>query len=105
MKVNVLGTDYAVKVDSDYLKENNLDGICKPYDKEIVIREDADFLCSDDKAETKELRKKEVIRHELIHAFFDESGLDDYSNNEQLVSWLASQFPKLLQAFKDVNAI
>lgn len=105
MKVNVLGTDYAIKTDSDYLKDNNADGICKPYSKEIVIREDADFLCPNDKAEIKELRKKEVIRHEIIHAFFDESGLEDYSGNEQLVSWLASQFPKMLQAFKDANAI
>ena len=105
MIVNVLGTDYTIKVDSDYLKEQNADGVCKSYDKEIVIREDTDFLCPDDKATTKKLRKKEVIRHELIHAFFSESGLDDYSSNEQLVDWLASQFPKMLQAFKDTNAI
>ncbi len=105
MKVNVLGTEYIIKVDSDYLKENGADGVCKSYDKEIVIRENADFLCPNDKAETKELRKKEVIRHELIHAFFDESGLNDYSQNEQLVDWLASQFPKMLQAFKEVDAL
>lgn len=105
MLIDILGTEYKIICDSDYLKEINADGICKEYDKEIVIRDIADMLTPEDKTETKELREKEVLRHELIHAFFSESGLDDYSGNEQLVNWLAIQFPKMIQAFREADAL
>jgi len=43
------------------------------------------------------------IRHELIHAFLSESGL--WANcdwaKEEMVDWLAIQFPKLLKAFTE----
>ena len=101
-KVNVLGTEYEVIIDTSSVP-NGCDGVCKSYSKEIHIRSVDDMLCSDDSAEVKEKRYNEVMRHELFHAFFDESGLGEYSNNEQLVTWLAVQFPKLLKAFIDVG--
>lgn len=104
-KVNILGTEYSLIEDSSSLKEINADGIHKEYEKEIAIRSLDDFLCPDDKAEAKELRMKEVLRHELIHAFFSESGLDDYCCNEQLVNWLAIQFPKMLKAFEEADCL
>lgn len=63
------------------------------------------MLCDDDFMETKKKRFNEVLRHEVIHAFFSESGLDDYSSNEELVNWIAIQFPKMLQVFKELEAI
>lgn len=101
-KVNVLGTEYGIITD-DSLVIRGCDGECKSYSKEIRIRKADDMLCSGDSAEVKEKRYREVMRHELVHAFFDESGLDEYSNNEQLVTWIASQFPKMLKAFIDVG--
>lgn len=47
-------------------------------------------------------RRKEVIRHELVHAFFHESGLEQYSDDEVLVAWIAQQFPKIDCAVKSV---
>lgn len=103
-KVNVLGTEYTIKND-DSIVSQGVDGLCKSYNKEITIRSKDNMLCPDDSEEIKELRYKEVLRHELIHAFFDESGLDDYSNNEQLVEWIASQFPKMMKAFKETDCL
>lgn len=103
-KVNVLGTEYEIIVDDSIISQN-IDGLCKSYDKEIIVRSKGKMLCSDDSEATKGIRYKETLRHELVHAFFDESGLDDYSNNEQLVTWIASQFPKMVQAFKEVGCL
>ena len=103
-KATILGTEYNIIVD-DSIILNNVDGLCKSYDKEIIIRSANKMLSSDDSIETKETRFKEVLRHEIIHAFLDESGLDDYSNNEQLVQWLASQFPKMQKVFTELGCI
>lgn len=103
-KATILGTEYNIIVD-DSIILNNVDGMCKSYDKEIVIRSADKMLSSDDSIETKAKRFREVLRHEIIHAFLDESGLDDYSNNEQLVQWIASQFPKIQKVFTELNCI
>lgn len=102
--VNILGTEYSLNVD-DMLEKTNCDGLCKEYDKQITIRSVGAMLSDDDSTETKKKRYNEVLRHEIIHAFFSESGLDDYSSNEQLVSWLAIQFPKMQKAFEEVGCI
>lgn len=104
MKVNVLGTEYKIITD-DSIIQDGADGICKSYDKKILIRSKGEMLCSDDSAIVKAVRHKEVLRHELVHAFFEESGLDDYSNNEQLVIWMAAQFPKMLKAFIEADCV
>ena len=103
-KINILGTEYLFKVDeTGLLKELNADGLHKEYSKEIIIRKLDDFLCGGDSVEEKEERAKEVLRHEIIHAFFSESGLDDYSCNEQLVNWLAIQFPKIKRVCEEAE--
>lgn len=102
--ISILGTEYNIAVD-DTLEKTNCDGLCKKYEKQIMIRSVGAMLCDDDSTETKKKRYDEVLRHEIIHAFFSESGLDDYSNNEQLVNYLAIQFPKMLKAFKEVGCI
>ena len=48
----------------------------------------------------KNMRYREVLRHELIHAFFSIAGLDGYSNDETLVDWLAVMYPRMTSAFK-----
>lgn len=105
-KVNILGTEYCLKTDeTDLLKNINADGLHKEYAKEIIIRKIDDFLCPDDSVEEKEKRQNEVLRHEIIHAFFSEAGLDDYSANEQLVNWLAIQLPKIKKTCEELEAI
>lgn len=46
---------------------------------------------------------KKIIRHELVHAFFMESGMTKYSEDETLVEWVASQFEKMRFAFDKIE--
>lgn len=50
---------------------------------------------------------KKNTRHELVHAFLWESGLDvqSWANNEEIVDWIAIQFNKMLVAFKEADVI
>ena len=102
--VNILGTEYSIRVDES-LKNTSCDGLCKEYDKAITIRSIEAMLCEEDSMETKKIRYDQVLRHELIHAFFCEAGLDDYSSNEQLVDWIAIQFPKMLKTFQELDIL
>ena len=53
-----------------------------------------------------------VLRHEIIHAFLYESGLDtctsctgNWALNEEMVDWLAIQTPKIFKVFKELNIL
>lgn len=102
--VNVLGTPYTIRLSSE--KEDpelkKLNGYCMTLQKLIVI---------DDKPNntTEDSISKRTIRHELLHAFFYESGLDNEapwtSYEETLVDWIAIQFPKMLKAMKEADAL
>lgn len=101
MKMNILGTDYELIKECDELVELNVDGECQSYGKIIRIRPLKKMLLPKDSDAIKQRRYNEVVRHEVIHAFFHESGLDRYSADEELVDWLAMQFPKLYRLFKE----
>jgi hypothetical protein len=47
------------------------------------------------------------MRHELIHAFLFESGLDccSWADKEEIVDWIAIQFPKLQNVFEQINVV
>ena len=110
-KVNILGTEYTIKMDvpqEDMPLDS--DGCIDPSIKTIMI---VDFG-EPDKNSIKDLEsyKKETLRHEIVHAFLYESGLWSNSGNvkawghsEEITDWIALQFPKMLQAFIDVDAI
>lgn len=96
-KVNVLDTTYTInkiKEQDKFMIENNLCGYCDFYEKKIVV------LASDTTSK-KELH--EIERHEFIHAFLYECGLNDSSDwarNEELIDWLAIQLPKINVLFE-----
>ena len=69
MMVDVLGTLYEIG-ESIPLNTTSADGVCRAYSKEILYRRAVDMLDADDPISAKKRRQKEVIRHELIHAFF-----------------------------------
>ena len=46
---------------------------------------------------------RKTLRHEVIHAFFVESGLTEYTEDEVLVEWIAVQFPKISQVMKELG--
>lgn len=102
--VNVLGTEYKIiseKID----EERNCDGYCDTSVAKIVIDE---FTPEKDSKEDLTVYKKQVLRHELIHAFIFESGLEccsDWAKNEEMVDFFAIQFPKMLRAFKEADCL
>ena len=105
--VHVLGEMYTIRQTEEAKDEKlkGLDGYTDTSIKECVIdsMEDAG---PDYKANLEEY-KKSVIRHELIHAFLYESGLDScsWATNEEMIDWLAIQFPKMLKVFKEADAL
>lgn len=108
MDVNVLGTIYRVE-ESDKEKDPQLDeytdGFCDTSIKRCII--DNMKSVAEDPTSKKDLEayKRQVKRHELIHAFLHESGLDanSWANNEEMVDWIAIQFPKLAAAFAEAE--
>lgn len=102
MIVDILGTEYTVTRNTSAIEDMGADGICQPYDKKIIYRELKDFLGKDDSLTAKRVRRDKVIRHEVIHAFFAESGLIGYGNDEVLVDWMAKQLPKIQETVEKI---
>lgn len=103
-KINILGTQYEIVEDAG-LRRTGFDGLCRNYGKTLQVRDSTDMLDQDATEDEKRIRYKETVRHELVHAFFFESGLDEYCENEQLVSWIAIQFPKMLKVFQEAECM
>lgn len=106
IKVDVLGTIYSIEKSNqvDDLKLENLAGYCDTSVNKIVI----DTFKPDNLSKADlDKYEKEVIRHEVVHAFLNESGLADSSwgGNEEIVDWIALQFPKMLKVFQELNVI
>lgn len=118
LKINVLGTEYAVNFynydDVPEFKKRSIDGFCDSVEKEIAICRIKTYPGFEDKSE-EYCRKleKQVLRHEIVHAFFNESGLQDsslqieggWAKNEEMVDWIALQFPKMMQAMKEAECL
>lgn len=103
-KVNILGTEYGIIIDDELHRTLN-DGVCEGYTKKISVRPEKEMLNDTDSEEARKKRFDEVMRHEIMHAFFYESALDDYARNEQLVNWFAIQSPKIFKVFKELDVI
>lgn len=111
MKVDILGTEYDVKTIpkneiEGYKDLHECDGFCEQQSKEIIVK-DLDHF---ENMKNVESLQKSIIRHEIIHAFLYESGLDvcsdnQWARNEEIVDWIAIQTPKLLKVFEQVGAI
>lgn len=118
MKIDILGTEYRIEIhkvsEDSYMEEKGLAGYCEEENKLIVVAdmsEEKYFVGMDEKAQ--ETYRKKTLRHEIMHAFLNESGLSDSSNrfdgawakNEEMVDWLAIQTPKIFSTFKKMNIL
>lgn len=107
MKINILGTEYAIKeatVEEDY-KLEGMNGYCDVTTKEIVIER-----IKEDKFTVKDLKAftDKVLRHEIIHAFLYESGLhtnteNQWAVNEEIIDWIAIQLPKIIEVLNKLE--
>lgn len=107
MLINVLGTEYTIR-ETDEHTENRLcdcDGFCDKTTKEICITT-APKECS---LGNWAWYRNKILRHEIIHAFFFESGFHENFKTEQwgvsetLVDWFAVQFPKIKKVFDELE--
>ena len=106
--VHVLGEMYTIRQTEEAwdAKLKGRDGYTDTSIKECVI-DSMKNAEPDDKANLEEY-KKSVIRHELIHAFLFESGLDgacEWAVNEEVIDWIALQFPKMMKAFEEAECL
>jgi len=98
--VNILGTEYKVTVDDlNNWELKDADGKTFMYDKQILLRDVPYMGGMTD--ESQKNRFEEVVLHELIHAFGQESGTS-YDNDEALTSYFARMIPKIMTAFYEV---
>ena len=118
MKVTILGTEYEIikrKHDDDpKFKCHSIDGYCDSLTKKIVHCDMTTFPgWENDPPEVITIAEKQTIRHEIVHAFFDESGLQESGNqfegswatNEEMVDWIALQGPKIYEAWRNAGAL
>lgn len=111
-KVNILGSEWSVKFgnEKEYPNLAEMDGYTDLSTREIVVD---DMEASQGQIRAKadlESYQKQVVRHEIIHAFLLESGLDSNSNsadswavNEEMVDWFAIQSPKIFKLFNKLE--
>lgn len=109
MTVKILGTKYTIR-ELDRNKDPILercDGYCDKTTKTIVVLKNT----PDSDLGNFEEYKKKVKRHEIIHAFLIESGLQEnfqhseWGHDETTVDWFANQFQKMVEVFKKVGCL
>lgn len=106
MKVNILGTNYEIKENcniDDYSALENMEAYTDFTTKEIVISEYGE---DNNSVKNIDYHIKRVKRHEIVHALLYESGLDcntDWATNEEIVDWVAIQYPKMKEIFEKLN--
>jgi hypothetical protein len=111
-KVNVLGSEWSVVfgTEKEYQNLSEMDGYADFSTHQIVIdtmeKSDGQIGSKGDMTSY----KKQVIRHEIIHAFLYESGLetcsttsDNWALNEEMVDWFAIQSPKIFKVFNELK--
>lgn len=110
--VDILGTPYQIRIkgnDEDpYFRKYDADGYCSDAEKLIVIVDaDTDPAKKDETPYFKQEAMKGVLRHEIVHAFFHESGLGSscsvfrgsWAEYEEMVDWIARQGEKIHKAW------
>ena len=100
VKTSVLGTDYEVVL-GDLKDLPNNDGMCKTYEKKILVRRPEYMFNCGENEEICKTRFKEVLTHEVIHSFCRESAVF-YDDNEELVDWIVIMMPKIYACCNDI---
>ena len=118
MKINILGTDYKItlkKYDEDEAFDRcSFCGYCDGYSKEIVVCDMHTYKGWENEPKESIIQaQKETLRHEIVHAFLNESGLScnghstqySWAKDEEIVDWIAIQGVKIYKAWTEVDAV
>lgn len=118
MKVNILGTEYTIEThkisEDETMKKNQWSGYCDEEKKLIVVADmtEKEFI-NIDGTEAQERYRRKTLRHEIVHAFLNESRLSDNSNqyggawakNEEMVDWFAIQSSKIFAIYQNLGIL
>lgn len=118
MDVSISGTKYRI-VKKKYNEDEafnrlSIDGYCDGYQKLIVYCDMSTYPGWQHEPEkTVKLCEKHTLRHEIVHAFLNESGLSDnslvsgngWATNEEMVDWIASRGPLIYEAWREAGAL
>ena len=116
-RINILGTEYKIEThkisEDEKLKKNHWAGYCDEELKIIVIADmnETEYFDFDEKGQ--ETYRKNTLRHEILHAFLNESGLSDsasipscgWAKNEEMVDWFAIQSPKIFLVYTELGLV
>lgn len=108
--VRILGAEWKIifrKISEDKNLEDT-EGYASISSNKIVVRSE-----NLEEIENFERYQKRVLRHELIHAFLQESGLAQnsiedagaWARNEEMVDWFAHQSPKIFKVFTELELL
>lgn len=109
IKVNILGSEWTVRsaTESEEPRLQGVNGFTDWTARLICLEREPQGNIS-----SMETYMNKVIRHELIHAFMDESGFGDcfehklFGQEETVVDWFAYQMPKIMKVVMDIqNAV
>ncbi len=118
MTIDILGTPYEI-IYEDWMEDGRFArdsycGICyENIHKIYICRMNTvpawNYATSDRITQHEKL----TLRHEIVHAFFNESGLmesagqypEAWARNEEMVDWLAIQGPKIYKAWEEACAL
>lgn len=109
--INVLGTEIKIvfRAEKQDPQLEDLGGYFDSSERLIVVK-----IPESDKHSLGNLEnwQKKTLRHEIIHAFLYESGLDwsasstdCWATNEEMVDWLAIQIPKIYTIFREQRLV
>ena len=104
--VSILGTEYEIHTDvtpEDDPRIGSVDGFCDTSTKHIKIAKIEESI---DSLSDLDVSRKKIPRHEIIHAYMYESGLDcnsEWGRDETLIDWIAIQIPKLTATLTDAD--
>lgn len=109
--INILGTEMKI-VFREEKQDQQLEGIGGYFDsgKSLIVVK----IPEKDKNSLGNLEnwQKKVLRHEIVHAFLFESGLDwsaspseCWATNEEMVDWMAIQAPKIFKVFREQKLV
>ncbi len=115
--VMILGTEYRIEIhkwsEDSELSQNSWAGYCCK-DIPLIVIADLDdeehFIFNNE--DEKDAYFKSSLRHEIIHAFLNESGLKDnfehvtnMGHEETMVDWIAIQFPKIAAVYEELGIL
>lgn len=108
--VNVLGTPYRVEFRTNEDERMTGCGYCS-YREHLIAIKPAHGKDGFTPEMSNHLEHEE-LRHEIVHAFLEESGLGydslsvvQWAKNEEMVDWFAIQSPKIFATYKELGIL